>query len=484
MRLRASGTAVAGLITVLSLIFLVEISGADDLTLVTQEPQLLEVGVGKSLVLQSQVPIRRMSVANPAVADIVSISTKEIYVSGKAAGITTLTLWSARGVTYYSVEVSTDTTVLKQKLHELLPDETQIRVTASPDAIMLSGRVSNEAHLKQALSMAKAYAGDGEIQNLLEVGGVQQVMLEVKVSEMQKAIVNALGVNWAYIGDSGIATGMIGGLMSMGQLVPGSVPTLTPSSSATNVFSFRTGNATQVGVIEALREEGLLKLLAEPTLIALSGQEATILVGGEYPIPVPQGLGTVAIDYKEFGVIMQFTPTVLADNRISLVVQPEVSELDFTNAARVEGYVVPALTTRRASTVVELADGQSYAIAGLLKDNVRDKVSKYPFLGEIPILGNLFRSRNYQSAETELVIVVTPHLVKTLDAEAQTLPTDFYVEPDYFDFFVLGNMTGRGPSLGQQKLKADKAADQQVGVEPSLRGEPDGDFGHAIPMVD
>ena len=211
-------------------------------------------------------------------------------------------------------------------------------------------------------------------------------------------------------------------------------------------------------------------MLAEPTLIALSGQDAEFLAGGEFPVPVPQGLGTVAIEYKSFGVGLTFTPTVLSDNRINIKVAPEVSELDFTTAVQLSGFVIPGLSTRKVQTVVELADGQSFAVAGLLKDSTRDTMDKIPFLGDLPILGALFRSHAYQNNETELVIIVTPHLVKPLDMAKQSLPTDFYIEPNDLDFYLLGRMEGKAgsPSMG-------------MNGEPGMSGELDGDFGHALP---
>ena len=192
-----------------------------------------------------------------------------------------------------------------------------------------------------------------------------------------------------------------------------------------------------------MKTDGLIKVLAEPTLIALSGNEASFLAGGQFPVPVPQGLGTVAIEYKDFGVQLKFTPTVLADNKINIKVAPEVSELDFSTAFSSADYVIPGLNTRGAETVVELADGQSFAIAGLLRDTARDTMSKFPLLGDIPILGALFRSRSFQRNETELVIIATPRLVKPLDPAKQTLPTDFYHEPSDAEFYVLGLMEGQ-----------------------------------------
>jgi pilus assembly protein CpaC len=231
------------------------------------------------------------------------------------------------------------------------------------------------------------------------------------------------------------------------------------------LFRFNSGGNTWTGLIDALKDDGLVKILAEPTLIALSGKTAEFLAGGEFPVPVPQGLGTVAIEYRSFGVRLAFTPTVLSESKINIEVNPEVSELDFTTAIRFEGFVVPGLTTRRASTSVELADGQSFAIAGLLKESLREDIAKYPLLGEIPILGALFRSQAFQKQETELIIIVTPHLVKPLDLAKQTMPTDYYIEPSDVEFYLLGLTEGREKQ------------------QPATSGELDGEFGHAMPVT-
>jgi pilus assembly protein CpaC len=235
-------------------------------------------------------------------------------------------------------------------------------------------------------------------------------------------------------------------------------------SGRQRTFQVQFSGATWTGFIDALKADGLVKVLAEPTLIALSGQTASFNAGGEFPVPVPQGLGTVAIEYKEFGVTLNFTPVVLSDNKINISVAPTVSEVDFSSAVAFGGFVVPGLTTRRANTVVELADGQSFAIAGLLRDTTRDAMSKYPLLGDIPILGALFRSREFQRNETELVIIATPRLVKPLDPTKQPLPTDFYFEPNDTEFYVLGLMEG-----------------QNGAREARIRGDLDGEFGHAMP---
>jgi pilus assembly protein CpaC len=197
----------------------------------------------------------------------------------------------------------------------------------------------------------------------------------------------------------------------------------------------------------------------------MSGQEASFLAGGEFPVPQAGGLGTTSVEYKKFGVELSFTPTVLSENKITIKVHPSVSELDYTNAALLEGFVVPGLNKREAVTIVELADGQSFAIAGLLQESVRDIVDKFPLLGDIPILGALFRSRQFQKRETELIIIVTPHLVKPLNLAEQTLPTDYYIEPNDIELYILGLMEGRKETLPSES-----------------RAKLDGEFGHALPV--
>jgi pilus assembly protein CpaC len=442
---------------------------ADSVPPETEKPKKLELVVGKSIILKSSGLTKRVSIADPEIAAFVLISPREIYVRGKAAGVTNLTLWQNGKISaIYDLEVDYDISRLKQKLHEVLPLEKEIRVMATHDSITLSGRISSAAGLSQAMALAEAYAPEGNVRNLVQVAGVHQVMLEVRVAEMSKSVINRLGVNFSY--NKGVNFGL-SSLDGLTQLVKPTDANLASGplglfvSPAVNaLFRFSKGNATWTGFVDALKEDGLVKILAEPTLIALSGQTAHFLAGGEFPVPVPQGLGTVAIEYKPFGVGLSFTPTVLSEDRISIKVAPEVSELDFTIALSIGGFTVPGLSTRKAATVVELADGQSFAIAGLLKETVRDSISKVPLLGDIPVLGALFRSRAFQKNESELVIIATPHIVKPLDSARQTLPTDFYIEPDDTEIYILGLME-----------KWEKK-------QPStISGELDGNFGHAVP---
>jgi pilus assembly protein CpaC len=462
---KRKGLSVGALQVVLLLLLALFMAwGEKPLPAAAQEMGKIDVVAGKSVVLKSIERVKRVSIADPAIANFVLTSPKEIYITGRTAGITNMTLWKEKGgYSIYDIEVGIDLSRLKQQIHQILPAEKDLVVTATHDSITLLGRVSSSANLSHALAIARAYAPEGKVHNLAEVRGVQQVMLEVRVAEMQRNLVRRLGVNFNYFTQSGkFGINKLAGLTELdGSKLDGSI-LVSPAVNA--LFRFNWSSATWTGFIDALKADGLIKILAEPTLIALSGQNAYFLAGGEYPVPVPQGLGTVAIEYKSFGVGLSFTPTVLANNKINMKVAPEVSELDFSNAIQFSGLVVPGLSTRKAETVVELADGQSFAIAGLLRDTVRDAIEKFPLLGDIPILGALFRSRSFQKNETELVIIVTPHLVKPLDLQKQPLPTDFYVEPNDREFYILGLMEG-----------------QEGGRPGRMKGELDGEFGHAMP---
>ena len=321
--------------------------------------------------------------------------------------------------------------------------ETRLQVTANRDRLILSGKVSDAQTMSNVMTFLQAYVPKEHIQNLASVGGVHQVQLKVRVSEIARTVTNRLGVNWSYSDSENLGMGMIGKLVNLPS--PGESD-LRVADAVNGLYQFNNGSFSVSAWIQALRENGLVKILAEPNLISQSGKQADFLAGGEYPIPVPQGLGTVAIEYKTFGVYLKFTPVVLSSERIAVEVTTEVSELDFSTARTVEGFLIPGLTTRKTTTSIELRHGQSFVISGLIRDNARDRVSKYPFLGEIPVLGNLFKSREFQSDETELMVIVTPELVAPIDdAREIFLPTDYYVAPNYAQFFILGSEYGKLP---------------------------------------
>ena len=469
-RFEVCGKALMISLTVVFILFPMIALAADYMQAETSSVKKLDLFLGKSIILRSIERIKRVSVAAPEIADFIIISPYEVYITGKAVGITNLTLWKeTKSAEIYDLEVVYDISRLKQKLHELLSDEEDLRVIPSNDSVTLAGTVSSAATLSQVMALTKAFVSEDKIVNSLEVAGVHQVMLEVRVAEMSRSLLRRIGVNFTYNDGSDFGASFLGGLTRLVKpedafLFSGPLGLVT-SSAVNALFRFDAGGATWTGFIDALKEDGLVKILAEPTLVSMSGQEASFLAGGEFPVPVPQGLGTVGIEYKQFGVQLSFTPTVLSENRISIKVHPSVSELDFSNAVFLEGFVVPGLSSRQASTVVELADGQSFAIAGLLSETVRDVEDKFPLLGDIPILGALFRSRQFQKRETELIIIVTPHLARPLDLAEQTLPTDYYIEPNDIELYLLGFMEGRKKPLPSES-----------------RAKLDGEFGHALPV--
>ena len=442
-------------------------------TVEQRDIQKLELISGKSKVLDLPVAIKRASLANPEVADTVVLSPTQLYLTGKMTGITNLTLWNESGkmMGMYDVIIAPDLSRLKEDLHKTLPEEKGILVTSSHDHITLSGTASNANSLSRALSIAEAYAPKKVI-NSMQVGGVQQVMLEVRVAEMNRELIKRFGINFSVLAPESF------GISLLGQLTSLSGAAQVGSQSITGIFGSTAGSVSWTAFVDMLKEENLLKVLAKPTLVALNGQEAAFLAGGEFPIPVPQAFGLVTIQFKKFGVGLVFTPNILDSKHISLNVAPEVSELDFQNALRTQGFTVPAISTRRANTTIELADGQSFAIGGLLRDNVKESVKKFPYLGELPIIGSLFRSSSFQKNETELVIIVTPHLVKPLDMTAQTLPTDYYVEPNDFEFYWMGfsEKSGFGGKLGQ-KSPAAEVLTNRVRKVSAMEGQ----VGHIVP---
>ncbi len=446
-------------------------------SVVASEVQRFELGVGTSKVVDLTTSIKRASLANPEVADTVVLSPKQIYLTGKAVGVTTLTLWKENGELFsaFDVTVSPNLSQLREQLHKMLPDEKDISVMATHDHVTLSGTISNLARQSRALEIAEPYAPK-KIVNLLQVGGAQQVMLEVRVAEMDRNLIRRMGINM-----NGVGAGNNFGVTSLNSITelagPGGLSDPV-GQFVTNAVSalvrFQTGSITWTSFIDALKQEDVVKVLAKPTLVAVSGQEAQFLSGGEFPFPIPQAFGVVTIQYKKFGVGLSFTPTVLTNNRISMAVSPEVSELDFANALQIQGFTIPTISTRRATTVVELADGQSFAIAGLLRDNVREQVQKFPVLGDIPVLGMLFRSSRYVKNQTELVIIVTPHFVKPMDVAQQALPTDTFIEPNDWEFYLMGWTDGLGYAPQAQQSRDGRLA------ETAVSRRLDGEFGHMV----
>ena len=408
--------------------------------------------INKSQILRVDQPFKELLVGNAEVADVMALTDQSIYVLGKGLGTTNLTLYGPKRnlIAIVDLVVSYDVDALKAKLFEIMPNE-KFEVRGLSGAIALGGTVSNAGDLARAMDVAERYA-PGKVSNHMQVAGSQQVMLEVKFAEVRRSLVKKLNLNSGFTFNDG--PGRFAGR-----------PSSVTAPALAGVFGVLSGSAAMAptryldinAFFAAEETKGTVKTLAEPTLMALSGETATFLAGGEYPYPVPQDGGTITIEYKQFGVGLAFTPTVLKDGLINLIVAPEVSALA-GNAIVVGGYPIQSLTTRRAKTTVELRDGQTFAIAGLLQNDFIDNIKQVPWIGDVPVLGALFRSPDFDRRETELVIMVTPRLAKPAKAGTLAAPTDTFVPPSDFELFILG----------------------QSGGTSKTRGEMTGSYGHAI----
>jgi pilus assembly protein CpaC len=407
----------------------------------------LDIPMNRAVVVESDVPFTELSIANPGIADISSLSDRTIYVLGKEPGRTTLTLLAADGrlITNVDVHVSPDMAEFKERLTQILPGE-NIEVRTANDGIVLSGTVSSAARLDRALDLAQRYAPD-RVSNLMSVGGTQQVMLKVRFAEMQRSVSKALSSSLSLNGSS-LQNGrnIRGGTnTTVGQTgITNSLNNIIPTANDSNgafLLGFGAGGV-EVGVLlEALEARGVVRSLAEPNLTALSGQQATFLAGGEYPVPVSNDDGAISVEYKPFGVELNFTPRVVDGDIINLELLAAVSGIDPSNSFSANGFEISAFSRRETSTTVEMRDGESFAIAGLLSDDFTDLSGQVPWIGDVPILGALFRSAEYSRRQTELVIIVTPHLVSPTRGMALALPTDRVRPPSEQDLFLFGRVT-------------------------------------------
>ncbi|OIQ32181.1 MAG: general secretion pathway protein [Roseobacter sp. MedPE-SWchi] len=401
----------------------------------------LDVPMNRAVVVESDDPFAELSIANPNIADISSLSDRTIYVLGKSPGLTTLTLLDASGklITNVNVRVAADVSEFKERLRQILPGE-KIEVRTANDGIVLSGTVSSAARLQRALDLAERYAPE-RVSNLMSVGGVQQVMLKVRFAEMQRSVSKALRSSVGL----GNASGSNNVIAETGTWLLGTNSPSNPSAVAFQDgtqgaigFNFGVGSMQVNLLLEALEQKGVVRTLAEPNLSALSGQEAKFLAGGEFPIPVPDGDGAIALQFKPFGVEMNFIPRVVDGDLINLELRTAVSAIDAANSITTNTITVPAFSRREASTTVELRDGESFAIAGLVEDEFRDTNGQVPWLGDVPIIGALFRSAEYQREQSELVIIVSAHLVSPTRGEALSLPTDRITPPSEAELFLFG----------------------------------------------
>ncbi len=399
----------------------------------------LSVAINRAVVVESDVPFAELSVANPGIADIATLSDRTIYVLGKAPGRTTLTLLGPDGrlITNVEVRVAPDIAEFKERLREVLPGE-NIEVRTANDGLVLSGTVSSILKLDRALDLAERYA-PGAVSNLMGVGGTQQVMLKVRFAEMSRSVSKDLSVSLGFSGTTGNFSGAGNSNNITGIGAAGATTTPLAGRNGALAIGFGSGSFQAAVLIEALETKGLVRTLAEPNLTALSGQQAEFLAGGEIPFPVSSEDG-ISIEYRPFGVELAFTPTVVDGDLINLNLGTSVSTLDTTNAVTTGGVSVPAFSTRASSTTVELRDGESFAIAGLLQDDFVDLAGQVPWLGDVPVLGALFRSANYSRQQTELVIIVTAHLVTPTRGDAFVLPTDRIRPPSEAELFLNGSI--------------------------------------------
>ena len=400
--------------------------------------ETLNLSQGTGQLVRLSEPMSDVFVANDSIADVQVRSSTQLYVFGKGRGETTVYATTKSGRTVYAANVNVGNNIssVDDMLHLAMPDA-NIQSIPMSNMVLLTGTVASPEDVAESQRLVQAYVGDGtQVVSRVRSATPLQVMLKVRIAEMNRSAIKTMGVNLLNKPTGG------GTLFHIGRGDPGTI------GSGGVTFNNLTGGTTLglfgkifgtdlLGTLDLLENDGVISTLAEPNLTALSGETASFLAGGEFPIPVSQGNSAVTIEYKQYGVGLSFTPVVLGDGRISLRVRPEVSQLSDAGSVKLNGYVVPALTTRRAETSVELGSGQSFMIAGLLQNSNQNSVEKTPFLGDLPVLGALFRSNSFQRNETELVLIVTPYLVKPISNQA-AVPTDGYRAPDDIQRNFLG----------------------------------------------
>ena len=414
--------------------------------------ETLNLSQNTGTLVRLSAPMSDVFVANDAIADIQVRSSTQLYVFGKSAGETTVYATDKSGRTVYAANVRVGTNVgsVGEMLRLAMP-ESAIQATPMNNLVLLTGTVGSPDDASEAQRLVQAYVGEGtQVVSRLRSATPLQVNLKVRIAEVSRTLVKTIGVNLL----SSDSTGGFNFGIAQGQGIflpqPGGDNTGAGTVIRNALGSTLSGSGKLFGLdilasLDLAESDGLVTTLAEPNLTALSGETASFLAGGEFPIPVSQEQGSVTIEYKQYGVGLAFTPIVLADGRISMRVRPEVSELSSEGSLRLNGFNVPALTTRRAETTVELGSGQSFMIAGLLRNANTNNIDKAPFLGDLPILGALFRSTNYRRAETELVIIVTPYLVRPVSTQL-ALPTDGFRAPNAAQSLIEGQTYSRNPA--------------------------------------
>jgi pilus assembly protein CpaC len=422
----------------------------------------LALMVNKSQVVTTKLPYKTINIANPEIADVNRVNDYEILVTAKKPGNTQLIVWDIQGLSQnVDVTVMSDLEALQAQLDKMFPG-VGIKATNVNGTIALRGRVKSLELAEQAVSVATPYSE--KVLNFLEVAGGQQVMLQVRFAEMSRSASNQLGFNgFATNGlDYAIGVQQGPGGSPIGALAAGADATINPA--VTLFGAGHVGGHAFEAFVQALRRNNLMRVLAEPNVIAISGEQASFLAGGEFPIPVPQTDGTgntITIEYKQFGVKLNFLPTVLGDGKIRLKVEPEVSDLDYSRSVSFQGFVIPGITKRTLTTTIELNEGQSFAVAGLLNNRIVANKDVTPLLGDLPIVGALFRSVRYERSETELVVLVTPRLVSPMNPDkVGELPGEKFTDPSELDLYLNAKLgkTGKNATKSMTNSKDDEAS--------------------------
>jgi pilus assembly protein CpaC len=459
------------------------------------------IPLGKARIIELTAPAARVSIANPAVADLLLIHPQQLYVTGKELGTTNLVLWSDNDQVQLmrTLEVTHDLETLQEKLFRLLPRE-PIQVTSAQGAIVLSGTVSSAPKLAAAVRIAEQYAANRELAariglpasgqpnviNLLQVAGAQQVLLEVKVAEINRTLTRKMDINFTGMDrDGNLRLGAVNGGATFPDYLVGEdrIPIFSPRGGALGgpavsefnpsdaaiansgaFLNLLSGNLFFNAVLDMAKSEGLARILAEPNLTTLSGQPAEFLSGGEYPIPRESEDGNTSIEFKTYGIELKFIPVVLDSGLINLTINVSVSSLDYSSAASLalptmtsSDLIVPGLKKRAANATVEVPTGQTLAIAGLLNETLTESASRFPGLGNLPLIGPLFRSQDFQKGQTELMIFVTPRLAQPFNTELVKLPTDRFLEPSATEFYLMGRLEGRPGQEAVHQLGPDKS---------------------------
>lgn len=438
LKLKRLFVGVPVLLPVLLAVFIVSSATLPASSAWAEDGVVVELNKGTILRLPGYASV--VAVADPAIADVEVLSPELVSVQGRGVGQTTVIAFNARGdeILNETITVNHNITKLQRIISRVMPDSS-VTFDSIDGALIISGNVASPLEADNVRRVVEPFLGEDALVNMLTVEGSDQVMLQVRVAEISRTELKRFGINLSSVltNSGNFAFGLVNGR----DIGAGDIANIVRGDSANGniAVNYAGGDLNINSVIDALAQDNLIKVLAEPNLTTASGRTANFLAGGEFPIPVPGQDGQVTIEYREYGVGLQFTPQVLSKDKISLTVAPEVSELSQIGAVNLAGFNVPALVTRRAETTVELGSGQSFAIAGLLRNNDSNNVQKFPVLGDIPIIGSLFRSTEFQKDQSELMIIVTPYIVRGVSANEITDPTVGYVPPTDPERVFLGN---------------------------------------------